>query len=130
VPRLWFGVVDVRDVAELHLRAMSHPAAAGQRFLAVAGDFLRIVEMARILRRRLGPAARRVPTRELPDLVVRLAARVVPAMRELLPDLGKPKNATSAKARRLLGWSPRSSEEALVATAESLHQLGLLKGVR
>jgi dihydroflavonol-4-reductase len=126
-PRLWFGVVDVRDVVDLHLRAMTAPAAAGERFLAVAGDFLRIVEIAGILRRRLGPAARRAPVRELPDAVVRLVARFVPAAREILPELGKPKNATSAKARRLLGWSPRSSEEALVAAAEGLIRFGLLK---
>jgi dihydroflavonol-4-reductase len=126
-PRLWFGVVDVRDVVDLHLRAMAAPAAAGERFLAVAGDFLRIVEMGRILRRRLGPAARRAPVRELPDAVVRLFARFAPPMREFLPQFGQPRNATSAKAQRLLGWSPRSSEEALVATAESLRRLGLLK---
>jgi dihydroflavonol-4-reductase len=127
-PRLWFGVVDVRDVADLHLRAMTSPAAAGERFLAVAGDFLPVVEMARILTRRLGPAARRVPTRELPDFLVRLAALFVPTVRPLAPDLGKVKNATSAKAKRVLEWSPRSNEEALVATAESLRQFGLLEG--
>jgi nucleoside-diphosphate-sugar epimerase len=129
-PRLWFGVVDVRDVADLHLRAMTHPAANGERFLAVAGDFLRVVEIARILKRRLGPAARRVPARELPDFAVRIAALFSPGVRQVLPELGKVKNATSAKARRLLGWAPRSSEEALVATAESLRRFGLLKGTR
>jgi dihydroflavonol-4-reductase len=129
-PRLWYGVVDVRDVADLHLRAMTDPAANGERFLATAGDFLRIVEMARVLRRRLGAAAWRVPTRELPDFVVRIAGRLVPALRPLLPELGKPRNATSAKARRLLGWAPRPPEEALVATAESLARFGLLKETR
>ena len=73
-PRLYFGVVDVRDVADLHVRAMTAPAAKGERFLAVAGDFLPIVEVARILKRRLGAVARRVPTREIPDFLVRLAA--------------------------------------------------------
>jgi len=129
-PRLWFGVVDVRDVADLHLRAMTAPEANGERFLAVAGDFLRIVEMARILKRRLGPAARRVPTRELPDVIVRIAARFVPSLRPMVTEVGKARNATSAKARRVLGWAPRSSEEALVATAESLRRFGLLKADR
>jgi nucleoside-diphosphate-sugar epimerase len=126
-PRLWFGVVDVRDVANLHIRAMTHPAARGERFIAVSGDFLRIVEMAKILRERLGDAARRVPKRELPDFLVRLAALRDPAIRLILPELGKKKNATSAKAQTVLGWSPRPAADALVATAESLIRLGLLK---
>lgn len=127
-PRLHFGVVDVRDVADLHLRAMTNEAAKGERFLAVAGDFMSIHEIAMVLRRRLGDAARRVPRFELPSFVVRLASLVDPALRQLTPELGRPKNATSAKAKRLLGWSPRSNEDALVATAESLMKLGLLKG--
>jgi nucleoside-diphosphate-sugar epimerase len=126
-PRLWFGVVDVRDVADLHLRAMTHPAARGERFIAVSGDFLRIVEIAQILRERLGDAARRVPTREIPDFLVRLASMRDPAVKQLLPELGKKKNATSEKARRVLAWSPRSASDALAATGESLVQLGLLR---
>ena len=126
-PRLRFGVVDVRDVVDLHLRAMADPAANGERFLAVAGDFLRVQEMARVLRTRLGDAARKVPTRELPDWLVKLVAMFDPTVRQIVPDLGKYKNATSAKAQRLLGWAPRSNEDALVATAESLLRLGMLK---
>ncbi|HSC17825.1 MAG TPA: aldehyde reductase [Rhizomicrobium sp.] len=126
-PRLQFGVVDVRDVADLHIRAMADPAAKGERFLAVSGDFMSILEMANVLRARLGQAARRVPTRQIPDWLVRLAAFRDPAVKQILPELGKTKNATSAKAQRLLGWMPRSREEALVATAESLLQLGLVK---
>jgi nucleoside-diphosphate-sugar epimerase len=126
-PRLQFGVVDVRDVVDLHLRAMTHPAARGERFLAVAGDFLSILDIARVLKRRMGAAARRVPTRQLPSWLVRLAALRDPAVRQILPELGKTKNATHAKATRLLGWAPRPSEEAIVATAESLVRLGLLK---
>ncbi|HEX4079232.1 MAG TPA: aldehyde reductase [Rhizomicrobium sp.] len=126
-PRLSFGVVDVRDVAELHLRAMTSPAAKGERFLAVSGDFMSILDMAKVLKARLGAAARRVPLRRLPDFVVRLAALADPAVKQIIPELGKTKNATGAKASRLLGWSPRSREDALVATAESLLRLGLLK---
>ena len=126
-PKLSFGAVDVRDVVDLHLRAMTHPAAKGERFLAVAGDFLSMLQFARILKSRLGPAARRVPTRELPNWLLRLAALRDPAVKLILPELGKQKNATSEKAERLLGWRPRPNEEAIVATAESLLRLGLLK---
>ncbi len=126
-PRLYFGVVDVRDVADLHLRAMTHPAAKGERFLAVAGDFLSIFEIGKVLRARMGAAAKKVPTWQLPNWMVRLAALRDPAVKLILPELGKIKNATSEKAQRLLGWAPRSNDEAIVATAESLVRLGLLK---
>ncbi len=129
-PNLRFGVVDVRDVVDLHLRAMTDPAANGERFLAVAGDFMRVQDMARVLKQRMGDAARKVPTRQLPNWMVRLAALADPTVRQIVPELGKYKNATSSKARDLLGWSPRSNEEALLATAESLLRLGLLKPSR
>ena len=127
LPRMKFGVVDVRDVADLHLRAMTDPRAKGERFLAVAGDFMSLREIALTLKARLGPAARRVPTRELPDWLLRLAAFADPSIRQVLPELGKSKNATSAKAKSLLGWTPRSREDALAASAESLLRLGMLK---
>jgi nucleoside-diphosphate-sugar epimerase len=76
----------------------------------------------------MGAAAKRVSTRQLPDFLVRLAALRDPAVKQIIPELGKRKNATGEKARRLLGWAPRSNEEAIVATAESLTRLGLLKG--
>lgn len=126
-PRLYFGGVDVRDVADLHLRCMTNPAAKGERFLAVAGDFVSVAEIARILKRGMGEAARRVPTMQLPDFMVRLAALRDPAVQQILPELGKRRNATNAKAREKLGWSPRSVEESILATAESLVRLGLLK---
>lgn len=126
-PQLYFGVVDVRDVADLHVRAMTTPAANGERFLCVAGDFLSMTEIAAILKRRMGAAASRVPSRQLPNWIVRVLALANAEVRQLLPELGKIKNATNEKARRLLGWSPRSSEEAIVATAESLVRSGLLK---
>ncbi len=126
-PQLYFGVVDVRDVADLHLRALRHPAANGERFLAVAGDFISMAGIAKVLKRHMGAAAKRVPTRELPNWVVRLAALRDPAVKVISPELGKKKNGSNEKARRLLGWTPRSSEEAVVATAESLLRLGLLK---
>jgi nucleoside-diphosphate-sugar epimerase len=126
-PRLYFGIVDVRDVADLHIRAMAHPAAKGERFLAVAGDFMSILDMAKVLKERLGASAKRVPTRQLPDWLVRVASMRDPAVKQILPELGKSKNATNEKAKRVLGWAPRSNEESIVATAESLVRLGLLK---
>jgi nucleoside-diphosphate-sugar epimerase len=125
-PQLYFGVVDVRDVADLHLRAMTSPAASGERFIAVAGECMSMLDIAKVLKARLGTAARKVPIRQLPNWVVRLAARFDPAMQQLLPLLGKVRNATSDKAQRVLHWTPRSREEAIVATAESLVKFGIV----
>jgi dihydroflavonol-4-reductase len=127
LPRLSFGVVDVRDVADLHLRAMTNPAAKGERFLAIAGDFMTVQEMAHVLRTRMGDSASRVPTKELPDLMLRIAAFFDRSISPAIPELGKLKHATGEKAKRLLGWAPRSREDSLVATAESLVRLGLLR---
>ena len=123
LPQLWFGIVDVRDVADLHLRAMTAPAANGERFLAVAGDFLSIREIALVLKRRIGARAGKVPTRQFPNWLLRLIALPSASVRQILPELGKPKNGSNDKAKRLLGWAPRPSEEAIVATAESLLRL-------
>jgi nucleoside-diphosphate-sugar epimerase len=128
LPSIQTGLVDVRDVADLHIRAMTDPAAKGERFLAVAGEFVTLLEIARILKSGLGEAARRVPTRVLPDWLVRLVSMADPAVKLIIPELGKTKSASNAKARRLLGWAPRSNDESLIATAESLIRLGLLKG--
>ena len=103
-PQLYFGVVDVRDVADLHLRAMTDPAAKGERFLAVAGDFMSV------RRDRQGAEdaawarpARRVPTRQLPNWLVRLAALLDPAVQQILPELGKTKNAHQRKGQAPAG---------------------------
>ena len=122
-----FGVVDVRDVADLHLRAMTHPLARGERFIAVSGSAMSMLDIVRVLRARLGDRARRVPTRQFPNWLVRVVARFDPGLRQLLPMLGYVRNATSAKAERILGWTPRPREDAIVATAESLLHFGLTK---
>lgn len=127
LPRLFFGVVDVRDVAGMHIECMTNPAAKGERFLAVASDFLSIKDIAQILKRNLGADAKRVPGLQLPDFMVRLAATRDPAVAQIIPELGKHKNATNEKARRVLGWQFRSNEESILATAKSLLKLGLLK---
>ncbi|MDX8459591.1 SDR family oxidoreductase [Mesorhizobium humile] len=127
LPRMVFGVVDVRDVADLHLRAMTSPAAKGERFLAISGDFMTMLEIARTLKTRLGNAGSRITTRVLPDWLVRIVGLFDGQAAQIMTELGKARNATSAKAVRLLGWTPRSREDALVATGESLIRLGLLK---
>lgn len=120
--------VDVRDVADLHLLAMTDPAAAGERWLASAGPSLRVVEVSRILRERLGERAAKAPTRELPLPVARLLSRFNPQLRALRPQLGHDFDATAAKAERLLGWKPRPIGDTIAETAESLLAHGALSG--
>lgn len=120
VPRIGLEVVDVRDVADIHLRAMTAPEAAGERFLAT-GEFLWMRDMARVLRAELGEQASRVATRQVPDVAVRLAARFRdPSLRDITPALGRRNRHSTAKARRLLGWQPRPAREAVVDCARSL----------
>ena len=129
-PRLYFNVVDVRDVADLHVRAMTDPAASRERFLAVADGPVSMKDVADVLRAHLGAEASRVPTRVLPDWQLRLAGLFDRRARDIVPDLGKVRAASNEKARRVLGWEPRTNEEAIVATAESLIKLGLVKSSR
>lgn len=129
-PQLSFGVVDVRDVVDLHMCAMTSPAANGERFLAVSGAFMSIREMALTLKERLGDVASRAPTRELPNWFVRVVALFDAEVRSIIPELGHYKDATNEKARSLLQWTPIAREDALIATARSLLDLALLKKVR
>lgn len=107
---------------------MTAPEAKGERFIAVSGETMSILDIARVLRRELGPRARRVPRLQAPDWLVRLAANRIPLLRAVVPMLGRVRHSTSAKARSLLGWQARSNDEAILATAESLIRLGLVKG--
>lgn len=120
VPNLFIPVVDVRDVASAHIMAMTDPAAAGERFLLSNGRALALKEIGAIIRAALGDAAKRVPTRTIPDVLVRVAARFNAGMRPFVPDLGYAKRTSNDKARRVLGWTPRASREAIVAAATSM----------
>ncbi|NCT84289.1 MAG: NAD-dependent epimerase/dehydratase family protein [Comamonadaceae bacterium] len=125
LPRIGFGIVDVRDVAELHRRALTAPQSmAGERFIA-CGGFTWLREIAAVLRAELGDKARRVPTRELPDWAVRLLARVSPTVRAAAGELGVVRHQDSSHAREVLGWVPRPPREAIVATARDLMALGV-----
>lgn len=125
-PKINSGFVDVRDVADLHLRAMLNPAAHGQRFLAISGESMWMSDVAKVLQQRLGDAASKVRSRVLPNWLFRLASRKNHSMRAVVPLLGIMMNASSEKAITMLGWQPRSREDAIVATADSLVKLGLL----
>lgn len=127
LPNLSFGIVDVRDVADLHLLAMTNPAARSERFLAVSDDLLTVPQMADILRERLGDIGRKIPKRTLPNWLLRLSAVVIPDLREFSRRLNNHREVSNTKAKTLLGWAPRPNEEFLVDTATSLVELGLVQ---
>jgi len=116
VPRIGFSFVDVRDVADLQIRAMTAPEAGGQRLIAV-GEFAWMAEVAEILRARLGEDAAKVPTRRVPNLAVRAIAVFDPGVRSIVGQLGRRSSYSSEKARTSLGWTTRPLEETVVETA-------------
>ncbi|MFI9103687.1 NAD-dependent epimerase/dehydratase family protein [Streptomyces fildesensis] len=120
VPRIGLEIVDVRDLADIHIRAMTSPDAAGQRFLAT-GEFTWMTQMARTLREGLGAEGLKVSTRQVPDLLVRLVARFRdPSLREITPALGRRNRHSTDKAHRILGWQPRPAQETVLDCARSL----------
>jgi dihydroflavonol-4-reductase len=125
VPRIGFSFVDVRDVADLEIRAMTAPEAGGKRFIAVT-KFLWMAETGEILRARLGERASKVPTRTVPDLLVRGMALFDGGIRSVVGGLGKRTELSSERARTSLGWSPRPIEDTIAETGESLIQHGVV----
>lgn len=118
-PRFGLQIVDVRDLVDLHIRAMTSPRAAGERFLGV-GEFMWMSDISRTLREQLGPAASKVPTRNMPDWIFRTLALFDPPLRALTPRLGKMHRHTAAKAEELLQWHARPAVTTLVDCANSL----------
>jgi nucleoside-diphosphate-sugar epimerase len=125
MPQLGFALVDVRDVADLHIRAMTDPAAGGERFLAV-DRFMWMADVGRILRERLGPAAAKVPSRVAPNLLVRAMGIFDPSIRSIVNDLGESTAYTAEKAKATLGWQPRPIEDSIADTGQSLVDRGLV----
>jgi dihydroflavonol-4-reductase len=123
VPRLGFSLVDVRDVADLEIRAMTAPEAGGERFIAVT-RFLWMAEIGEVLRERLGEEAAKVPTRTIPNLLVRAMALFDPGIRSVVGGLGKRTELSSEKARSELGWAPRPIESTIAETGETLIREG------
>ncbi len=119
LPRMGFSFIDVRDVAALHVLAMTAPAAGGQRLIA-ASDFLWFSDVAQILREELGADARKVPTRKIPNFVVRGMALLDPGVRSVASELGHESRFSTENARTRTGWEPRPVRETIVDCARSL----------
>lgn len=119
-PRIGLEIVDVRDLADLHIRAMTDGAAAGQRFLAT-GEFMWMRDMAKILKDHFGEQAAKVSTRQLPDPIVQFMARFVDkSLRDITPALGRRARHSTQKAESILGWTPRPAIETITDCGQSL----------
>jgi dihydroflavonol-4-reductase len=125
-PRMHFGVVDVHDVADLHLRAMTHPDAAGERFIASAGEPFSLHELAVILHEHLRTAGRAVPRMVLPTWLIRLAGLGDANLKQIAREAGHIRRSSSDKAHRILGWLPRAPQTTITDTADSLIKLDLI----
>ncbi|MBX5022477.1 SDR family oxidoreductase [Rhizobium lentis] len=112
LPGLSFGTVDVRDLADLHILAMTAQAARGQRFIAVSGDVVTLFDIAKTLREKLGELASMVQTPEMEKVASAPVRR-----------------STSEKAMRVLEWRPRPQEETIIDTARSLFRYGVVSSV-
>ena len=126
VPDLGFGVVDVRDLADLHVRALTLPGMANERFIA-SSRFYKFTEIAQMLKDELGDQAARVSTRVAPNFVVRLVGLFRPDFRPLLTELGNVRNVDASHAQAVLGWTPTPVQQTLGDCGRSLIELGLIK---
>ncbi len=124
--RLGYPLVDVRDIADLHVRAMLSPQAAGQRYIG-AGDFYWMADIAAVLRERVPALVHGVPARKIPDAVVRVAAMFDPVVRRVKFELNKYRPVSNARARAQLGWAPRPVADTIADTAESLAAEGIIR---
>ena len=125
-PDIGFGIVDVRDVADLHVRALKAPKMAGERFIA-SGRFMKLREIADLLRSELGPQAHKVTTRNVPDWLVRVAALFNPLAKAVVGELGNVRHQDASHAKALLGWATRPVEQSILDSARSLLALGIVK---
>lgn len=125
-PDLGFPIVDVRDIAALHVLALEEPGLDGERFLG-AGPFLKALDVAAVLRAALGERARKAPTRRMPDWLVSVLGLVNAEVRGIKGELGKVRNIDASHARNRLGWTMRPVEQTIVDTAESLIAHGVVK---
>jgi nucleoside-diphosphate-sugar epimerase len=125
VPRFGFSVVDVRDAADAHVRAMTHPDASGQRFI-VGGRFFWLRELAAVLAKSFPAHAARLPSGEVPDWMVRAMAPFSARSRMIVHELNRDLSVSAAKAQRVLNWKARPDEDCIRATAQSLIDHGLI----
>lgn len=124
-PRIGFPMVDVRDVAAAHILAMTNPAAAGQRFCCVNG-YAWFNEIAEVLAAKYNDQGYRVPTKIMPNFVVKIAALFDPTLRLVAGRLDRKAEVSNKLITEVLGWKPHSIPEMTIAMAESMIEFGVI----
>lgn len=128
IPNISLNVVDVRDVADLHIRAMLIPEARGQRFIASADGQISLPEIAALLRNKRPDVSQLVATKQLPTWVLRLGALISEQAKEALLLISMNRNVSNQKARTVLGWRPiATQEQTLLASVDSMAKYNLIK---
>ncbi|WP_378954287.1 SDR family oxidoreductase [Pelosinus sp. sgz500959] len=128
IPNIPLNIVDVRDVADLHIRAMTNPNANGQRFIASADGQISMPEIAALLKNKTPNVAKRVSTKTLPNWVIYLAALFNKQAKEGALLLRMSRNVSNTKAKKILGWKPISTnEEAILASINSMIKFEIIK---
>ncbi|MDF7821063.1 aldehyde reductase [Runella sp. MFBS21] len=123
VPYIPLNVVDVRDVADLHIRAMTHPLANGHRFIASADGQISIPAIATLLKKHLPAVSQKVSTKKLPDWILSFASLFNAKAKEGVMLRNVNRNVSNQKAKTLLGWTPiATQEQTILAAAESMIQ--------
>lgn len=125
-PDIGFGIVDVRDVADLHYRALTAEGVRDERFIC-SGPFMKMIEVADVLRANLGDNAKKVPKRKMPNWLLKAMALVRPEIKQLVPELGRVRGGNSKHAEQRLGWTMRSAEQTIIDTANGLIEKGIVK---
>ena len=125
VPRVGFGIVDVRDVAAAQVAAMTVPGAAGERFL-VSQPFMWFSDVADVLREAFPAYAKKLPKGTMPDFMLKIVAVFNPTLKQVIPELGRQRQISNEKARTILGWTPRTANEAIIDGAQSLIDAGVV----
>ncbi len=121
LPGIGFPVVDVRDVAEMHLRALQRPQTAGKRYIAAAGT-MAMVDMGRTLKTTY--PTRRIATREAPAFLLRLLSMFDSQIKSILPKIGTLDRVSNARAVQEMGMEFVSPKAALLASADWLVKNG------
>jgi nucleoside-diphosphate-sugar epimerase len=125
VPKLGFEIVDVRDVAVLHRLAYESPEAPGRRFLCSSG-FRWLKEMSIFLRENFSEYRKKIPVREMPNLLFKIISILDRSVANFVPYLEVKKEVDFSPAHKVLGWQPRSPEESIEAGARSLIEFGIV----
>ena len=126
IPQLSFGIVDVRDVADIHIKAMKNPAANGQRFLATSDGVITFPGIAKVLKSDVNLPVEKVPSKVLPNWLVKVGSLFKPELKPIIPQLGVVKTLSNTKAKSILNWSPRPTEATIKETAESLVRFNIV----